>query len=282
MSSSGRRRGEVPFLVLAAALAATAAPAQERVFPRVPSFELPQASPRVHGVVGRLISARRGDSDFGREPEAEVGIGENFPVLALRRGARPVTLGFGTQVYGRFSLGDRKSALISNDWVVGLNTTARLGAWQVTGELYHESSHLGDEYGDRFNASRIDWTREVGGVWVSYGPGQVRVTGNLSYVLIDELDLDRAGAVLAADWEGRPFGSLLGGQVRPVGGVYFEGTAATGWRISSSAKLGVAVAGGPGGREVGIALIAHDGLSTQRQFFRKESRYLGAELRFDL
>lgn len=282
MSSSRRRRVHVSILVLASSLAATSASAQERVFPRVAAFELPQASPRVHGVVGRLISVRRGESDFGREPEAEVGIGENFPVLALRRGERPVTLGFGTQVYGRFSLGDRKSALISNDWVVGLNTTALLGAWRLTGELYHESSHLGDEYGDRFNASRIDWTREVAGIWVSYGPGPLSVTGNLSYVLIDELGLDRPGAALAADWEGRAFGSVLGGRLRPVGGVFFEGTAATSWRISSSAKLGLAIAGGAGGRKVGIALIAHDGLSTQRQFFRRESRYIGAELRFDL
>ena len=270
------------FLLVAPALTAAPAAAQARIFPHVASFELPQASPRVHGIVGRLISVRRGESDFGREAEAEVGIGENFPVVALRRGPRPVTLGFGTQVYGRFSLGDRKSALISNDWVVGINTTAVLGAWRLTGEVYHESSHLGDEYGDRFSASRLDWTREVVGVWLTYGTGPVSVTGNLSYVLIDELDLDRPAAALAADWEGRPFGSFLGGRVRPVGGVFFEGTAATSWRISSSAKLGVAVAGGVGGREVGIALIAHDGLSTQRQFFRRESRYIGAELRFDL
>src|SRR5439155_462089 len=120
-------------------------------------------------------------------------VGENVPALALRRGPRPVTLGFGTQVYGRFSLGDRKSALISNDWVVGLNTTASLGAWTLTGEIYHESSHLGDEYGDRFGASRLDWTREVAAAWVTYGTGPVRVTGNLSYVLIDELHLDRPG-----------------------------------------------------------------------------------------
>ena len=72
-----------------------------------------------------------------------------------------MSLGFGTQVYGRFSLQDPKSALISNDWVVGLNTTASLGAWTLTGEVYHESSHLGDEYGDRFDVDRLDWTREV-------------------------------------------------------------------------------------------------------------------------
>ena len=269
---------------IAAAWLAHAAPAaaQSRIFPRVASFELPQASPRVHGLVGRLLSARRGDSDFGREPEAEVALGENFPVLALRRGPRPVSLGFGTQVYGRFSLGDRKSALISNDWVVGVNTTASLGAWTLTGELYHESSHLGDEYGDRFGADRLDWTREVVSAWVSYGPGSVRVSGNLSYVLIDELDLDRPGAALAFDYRGRPIGTVLGGSVRAVGGVFFDGAAATSWRISSSAKLGVALASPTSGREIGVSLIAHDGLSTQRQFFRRESRYLGAELRFDL
>jgi len=256
--------------------------AQERLFPRVPSFELPQASPRVHGLVGRLLAARRGESDFGREAEAEVALGENFPVLALRRGLRPVTLGFGTQVYGRFSLGDRKSALISNDWVVGLNTTAALGAWTLTGEIYHESSHLGDEYGDRFGASRLDWTREVAAAWVTYGTGPLRVTGNLSYVLIDELHLDRPGGALAADFRGGPLGTFLGGQARPVAGIFFEGAAATSWRISTSAKLGIVVVAAGGGRDVGIALIAHDGLSTQRQFFRRDSRYVGAELRFDL
>jgi len=278
MSSSGARRVLLPFLLLAPIAAAGA---QERIFPRVPSFELPLASPRVHGLAGRILSARKGDSQFGSESEAEVAVGENFPVLALRRGPRPVTLGFGTQVYGRFSLGDRKSALISNDWVVGLNTTASLGAWTLTGEVYHESSHLGDEYGDRFGASRLDWTREVAAAWVTYGTGPVRVTGNLSYVLIDELHLDRPGAALAADFEGRPFGSFLGGRVHPLAGVFFDGAAATSWRISTSAKFGLAVVA-PSGREVSLALIAHDGLSTQRQFFRHESRYFGAELRFDL
>lgn len=256
--------------------------AQDRVFPRVPSFELPEASPRVHGLVGRIISARRGDSDFGAEPEADVAIGENFPVLALREGPKPVTLGFGTQVYGRFSLGDKKSALISNDWVVELNTTALLGAWSLTGEVYHESSHLGDEYSERFGETRLDWTREVAAAWVTYGRGPLRLTGNLSYVVIDQLDLDRPGGALAADYEGRPFGRLLGAPVRAVGGVFFESWAATNWRVSTSAKLGVALARAGGGREIGLAVIAHDGLSTQRQFFRRESRYIGGELRFDL
>lgn len=259
----------------------TALRAQQRLFPDVPSFELPEASPRVHGLVGRIFSARVGDSEFGRETEAEAGLGENFPVLALRRGPRPITLGFGAQAYGRFSLGDARSALISNDWVVGLNTTAELGHWTLTGEILHESSHLGDEYRDRFGASRLDWTREVATAWVSYTTGPWRMTGALSYVLIDELDLDRPGGALALDFRGRGTGRFLGAVVRPVGGVYFDATAATAWRVSTSAKAGVAFAAS-NGHEIGFALIAHTGLSTQRQFFREESRYVGGELRFDL
>ena len=137
-------------LGLAALLHATAAAAQQRLFPTVRSFELPEASPRVHGLVGRLISARRGDSRFGQEHEGEVVLGENFPIVTLQGGPRPIVLGFGSQVYGRFSLTDPKSALISTDWVVGINTTAALDRWALTLEVYHESSHLGDEYGDRF------------------------------------------------------------------------------------------------------------------------------------
>jgi Protein of unknown function (DUF1207) len=254
--------------------------AQARIFPNVPSFERPEASPRVHGLAGRVISAQRGESRFGNEAEAEVALGENFPVLALRRGERPITLGLGSQVYARFSLTDGRDALISNDWVVGLNGTAMFDAWAFTVEFYHESSHLGDEYEDRFDAKRLDWTREVVAGWASYRVGSWRFMGSASYALRDELRLERPGASLGVDF--RPQRRSGGGAIRPVAGVYFDGNAATSWRVSGSLKAGFVLQAAPGSREIGLALIAHDGLSTQRQFFRQESRYLGLEVRFDL
>src|SRR5215208_3898841 len=256
------------------------ASAQDRLFPSVRSFELPEASPRVHGIVGRVISARRGDSRFGQEQEGEVVLGENFPLLTLKGGRHSIILGIGSQVYGRFSLTDPKSALISTDWVVGVNTTALLRAWALTLELYHESSHLGDEYGDRFPADRLDWTREVLAAWASYTVGVWRLTAGGSYVLDDELRLPAPAASLSLDFHGRSRG-LLAGQVRPIGGIFLEGVEATKWRISTSAKLGVAFGTGAS-HDISLGLILHNGLSTQRQFFRQESQYLGMELRFDL
>jgi hypothetical protein len=271
----------VPTIVgLGLLLCHAGAGAQQRLFPSVRSFELPEASPRVHGFVGRLISARRGDSRFGREQEGEAVLGENFPLVSLKGGRRPIVLGFGSQVYGRFSLTDPKSSLISTDWVVGINTTAAIDAWALTLEVYHESSHLGDEYGDRFPSDRLDWTREVLAGWASYATGVWRFTAGASYVLDDELRLPAPGGSFGVDFHGRPRGALSG-SVRPIAGLFMQADAATSWRVSSSAKVGAAFATG-NTHDISIGLIAHDGLSTQRQFFRQESQYIGLELRFDL
>jgi uncharacterized protein DUF1207 len=268
-------------VLLLVLLGATGVQAQQRLFPAVGSFELPEASPRVHGLVGRLISARRGDSRFGQEHEGEVVLGENFPLVTLKGGRHPIVFGFGSQVYGRFSLTDPKSSLISTDWVVGANTTAALRAWQLTLEVYHESSHLGDEYGDRFPGDRLDWTREVIAAWAGFAAGLWRFTAGASYVLLDELKLPAPGGSFAIDYHGKSR-RFLGGRVRPVVGLFTEADAATRWRISTSAKLGLAFATGPENHDLGIGLIGHNGLSTQRQFFRQESQYVGLELRFDL
>lgn len=263
-------------LGLTVLLSSTRAGAQERLFPAVKSFELPEASPRAYGLAARVLSIRRGESRFGAEREGEVVLGENFPLVALKGGPRPIVLGLGSQAYGRFSLDDSKSALISLDWVAGLNTTALLGPWALTLQLYHESSHLGDEYADHFGAARLDWTREVVSGWASYGSGDWRFTGGASYVLDDGLGLPKPGAALGIDFRGSGHG-----KVEPIIGVYTEATSATRWRLSTSAKLGVEFAG-QGTSRLGLALIGHDGLSTQRQFFREESRYIGLELRIDL
>jgi hypothetical protein len=267
-------------LGVAVLICSTRALAQDRLFPAVKSFELPEASPRAYGLVGRVLSIRRGESRFGPEREGEVILGENLPMLALRRGARPIVLGVGSQAYGRFSLDDSKSALISIDWVAGLNTTAFLGAWALTLQLYHESSHIGDEYAEHFGARRLDWSREVVAGWASYTTGDLRLTGGASYVLDDGLRLPKPAAALGIDFHGNRH-RAAGSTLEPIAGFYTEAISATRWRLSNSAKLGVAFVG-PGSSRLGLALIAHDGLSTQRQFFREASQYIGFELRIDL
>lgn len=253
--------------------------AQVAAFPRTPAFEYPIAHPRPAALVGRLLSVSRGESLYGPEREAEASVGDVVPVLALAQGRTPVTLSLGLGVTGRFSLDDPRSALISTDWVVGIHTTVDLAPWRLDLHLYHESSHLGDEYAERFDARRIDWTREVASLWVRRTIGSFAVHGSAHYTLIDELSLPRAAAGAGVDYRG-PAAKALGGTLRPVAGVYTESTAYSDWTFTTSARAGAEL--GAGGRAMAISVVYLNGMSTQRQFYAARSRYLGFELRFDL
>ncbi len=253
--------------------------AQSRFFPPVPSFDLPLAAPRASSFAGRVISLSRGESRFGAEQEGDVAVGESFPTLALKRGPDPLILDFGVEVYGRFSLDDPKTAQISSDWTTGFTLHTTRKAWEFALQVYHESSHLGDEYANTFHASRIDWTREVLSAWVGYQAGRWRFMVGGSRVLIDELKLPPWMGAAGVDFRAGSF-SVLGERLVPIAGLYVDGMSATDWRISSNAKLGLAISGNRQGRELRLSLVRHSGLSTQRQFFRNASRYFGVEIEF--
>src|ERR1041384_511635 len=158
-------------IVLAGALTGPAtAQSQRLIFPGdVARFEFPLASPRTSAMVGRILDVSRGESLFGAEWEAEPALGEVWPLVAISRGKVPVTLHLGTEVYARFSLADKSSALISDDWQVNGVLTADYRRWRLAFEAYHESSHLGDEYRDRFpTVTRVNWSREIVGLWAAY------------------------------------------------------------------------------------------------------------------
>lgn len=283
---SQRRRPSRGAARVALALVLTAPPTagaqvQGRFFPDVAGFELPSASPRATGFVGRVFRTTTADNLFGPTVEAEVGLGEDFPFVALRRGEQPISFGFGTEVYGRFDLTDAKSSMISNDWVVGINVTAELRRWDLTVRYFHESSHLGDEYAETFDVRRLDWSRETLEAWATWKAGGWRLAGNVGYVITDQLGLERWSAAAAADFVGKDF-RLLGATARPVGGVFVDANQWTDWHLSGTARIGITFPGQKNGRSWGLGLVGHTGMSTQRQFYPAHSTYVGGELRFDL
>lgn len=245
----------------------------------VPAFALPIASPRGSGFTGRILSAYRGDSRFGRETEADVNLARNFPLLRLDDSPTPWVLDFGVGTQARFSLSDPKSALISNDWTVGFDAHGAVGRTTLALQLYHESSHLGDEYADHFRVDRLDWTREVAMGWVGYPVGQAMLRGALGYVLSDQLRLPRGLAAMAVDYRGRA--RMVGTTpARLIMGAFVSAEGATDWRPSTSLQVGIEVGRGAG-HTMALGIVWHSGRSTQRQFYRATSRYLGGEIRFD-
>lgn len=257
--------------------------AQTRFFPDVPRFELPWASPRTWGFVGRYVHVSTPDDLFGEGTEAEVEEGENFPLFALRRGPRPISLGFGASVVGHYRMDDPRTSQISHDWLVGLNTQFQVSpAWTLVAEVEHESSHLGDKYEEKFGVTRIDWTRMQLNGWGFYTTGPWRLAGGLHYVYADELHLPRTGYSAGVDYKGKVF-RLIGAPAQFVGGVFAEAWGQTDWRLSKSISAGVSFPDGAHGwRRFSLSAVAYDGPTYQRQFYTKQTSYIGLELRFDL
>ncbi|MBX3147078.1 MAG: DUF1207 domain-containing protein [Gemmatimonadales bacterium] len=255
-----------------------AAQSQVRWLPSVDRFELPVAAPRPISLAARLLRSSPTESQFGAEQEVEVTIGNSFSLLALGASRRPLTFGVVGQVSARFSLEDPRTALISHDWTGGIHGMWHRGPWRVTVELMHESSHLGDEYAERFSAGRLDWTREFVAIWVrrELGPVAIHLTG--SQALASRPDVVGSAAGAAVDFRG-DLGSWGGARVRPVLGVWWESHAFADWRLTTAGRAGLEL--DRDGQRFGLSVVGLTGVTPQRQFYNQPAEYLGIELRFD-
>ncbi len=196
----------------------------------------------------------------------------------LRDGQNPISLGFGPQVYARFSLRDSRTALISNDWVVGVNATARLRALgRRPSSSTTRAATWATSTGIASSSKRLDWSREVA---ECMGRVQHRALGALhgsvSYAIFDQLGLG-PGLRSRGRWTSpvAPGRAVRAAGPSPSPGSTSTADAATAWRVSSSARAGITLLPGTG-REIGFALIAHDGSSTQRQFLPRRESLRGA------
>src|SRR3989454_12545257 len=80
-------------------------------------------------------------------------------------------------VFSQFNMQSATNDLINTDYLVGLPLTYRHGSWATRFRLYHQSSHLGDEYLLHTNAQRVDLTFEAAELLVSKEIAQWRVCG---------------------------------------------------------------------------------------------------------
>jgi len=132
-----------------------------RWFPEVRPFKSLIAPPReVQFRTSVILAERPTEGTYeGRNFEAEVVVGHQFPVLLLAGDVssdRAVTLGLEMGVFSRFFLETEQNDQVNTDYRVGMPISFRREAWQARITLRHISSHLGDDYIGRFLADVID------------------------------------------------------------------------------------------------------------------------------
>jgi hypothetical protein len=237
-----------------------------------------------------FVTLLRGTFPSLDDPEGEgttigaVGLGDSF---GLMRWGGP-SAGEGLQldvtgsIFAQFDLGVPSSDLINVDFVIGLPLTFRRSGFSLRARVYHQSSHLGDEYLLRGDIERENLSFESAELIVSQELGPLRLYAGGERVFRREPDT-LAEKVFHGGAELR---TRRTGAVQLVGGVDVKSTERFDWSPAVSGRGGIEVVrSGPGGhpgRMVSLMLEVYNGPSPYGQFFQEDVSYVGIGLHFGL
>lgn len=213
---------------------------------------------------------------------ASVGYGENFGLWRWP-GARPGDgwqLNFAGGLFAQFNLDAPSGDLINADYVIGFGLTHGRGPFSARFRLFHQSSHLGDEFLlNQPNIERINLSIEVVDAIASYEWERWRVYGGAGYLIgRDPAQLDPRFVEAGVEYRGQRFRWDLG---RLIAGIDLRSVEELNWRTARSVKVGLELGqADPGRRRVRILAEHYRGASPFGQFFNTEIRYSGIGLYF--
>ncbi len=215
-----------------------------------------------------------------RYPRASVGFGETFGLYKFfgSREGDGLQLSAEGAIFAQFNLDTPSSDLINADYTIGFPLTYRYGDNSLRSRIYHQSSHLGDEFlqslnpPERVNLSyeAIDliYAREWRG-WRVYGGGE--------YLLAKEpSDLKRASSHWGIEYSGS---KPLVWNGRPVAGVDVKSLEEHDWANDTSVKAGLEFGHpNPGQRRLRLMAEWYQGFDPYGQFYNNKVEYYGLGL----
>ena len=241
-----------------------------------------------------FVSYLHETSDDGDLNVGSVGISDAFGLLRVG-GPKPgdgFQMSLAGSVFAQFDLESASYDLVNADYIIGLPIAFRRKAFSMRFRLYHQSSHLGDEFVLRENNPKFvreNISFEAAEMILSLDGGPFRAYGGGEYLLRrDPEDLERY--VAHGGVELRParrlvrFGTVAG--VRFVAGGDVKASEEQDWKPAVSIRTGFEFDRprdtDPPGRRWGLLFEAYTGPSPYGQFFRNQVRYFGAGIHFTL
>lgn len=263
-----------------AVMAADELPTEPRVLPRQPLFDPLIADPRWPHFAAALHDY---GGDSGLENVGSVGLGNGFSFYQEPGLGGAWGVGLQAAVFAIFDLDAESKDLINADYWVGLPVAWRAGPWSAIVRLYHQSSHLGDEYLLRdptARRDRLNLSYEAVDVRVarSFWEGVVRLYGGGGMLLHREPeDLDRfmaqAGVELRSPW------TIANGHLRPIAALDLQGTQESGWEVDKSVRVGVQLEGRDSDSyRLQLTLEYYQGRNPNGQFYSREVEFWGLGL----
>lgn len=200
-----------------------------------------------------------------------VGFGQTIGVV--NAGAWQVSVG--AAVFSQFNLARPTADLMNTDYRVGVPVTYRRSRLTTRLQVYHQSSHLGDEYMVYANARRVDLTFEAAELLVSQELARWRVYGGGEYVFTRS-PADLKPGLLHGGFEYRQRGALVhlgrlaaGRLVAGLDAKSFQDRRWTvGWSAVTGLELGDPAVHGYGAWRWSVLLHAYTGPAPYGEFFR--------------
>jgi len=216
---------------------------------------------------------------------ASVGLGED---IVLARGhAHKWETSVAAGVFSQFNMQTRSNDLINTDFVIGFPFAYRTGPLSVRARIYHQSSHLGDEFILNTNPTRVNLSFEAAELLVARDLGGLRLYGGGEYILRHEPSDLRPG-LLHGGFEYRHarrvvhLGGLGDGHAFVALDV--KSIEERKWRVGWSGRVGVGfrLDTGDASRLVSLQLQGYSGPAPYGQFYQENVRSVGIGVHFDL
>jgi hypothetical protein len=202
--------------------------------------------------------------------------GETFPIFRSDLGPGQWEFGFQAAVFAIFDLDAASKDLINADYWVGIPVTYRVGGFSLLTRVFHQSSHLGDEFLLRSRINRINLSYESVDVKVSQEITRwLRIYAGGGYLFDqDPSDLKPWSSQGGAELES-PL-AFLGDHVRPIAGVDVQHREETDWDTDVSARGGLQLeTAALKATKLQILGEYYNGHSPNGQFFERTIEFYG-------
>jgi hypothetical protein len=211
-----------------------------------------------------------------------VSFGETIP---LYRTTAPmmgqVELGLQAGVFAIFDLEAKSKDLVNADYFVAALAAYRTGNVSALARLFHQSSHLGDEFLLRTRVERVNLSYEGVDLKLSYDfPLGFRLYGG-GRVLFDQEPSDLKPWATQAGVEFRSPQTFWEGRIRPVAALDVQNHQENGWRADVSVRAGIQFESlRVLGRNLQVLVQYFNGHSPNGQFYKQKVEYVGLGVHF--
>jgi uncharacterized protein DUF1207 len=209
---------------------------------------------------------------------SSVGLGEDIGII--RGPGRRWQVSVAAGVFSQFSMETSSNDLLNTDFIIGFPFTWHRGALSARARIFHQSSHLGDEFILRTNPTRVNLSFEALELLLSRDAGDLRAYGGGEYIFRHEPASLKAGLVHAGLEYRHPRALVRAGGLgdgRVIAALDAKSSQERKWRPGWSVRTGLefrpAVEGAP--RRISVQLQAYDGPAPYGQFYQENVKSVG-------